>query len=183
MRGSATKGQTHFRPPAHLCAVTYITEILLTLIKAIHLMFSLLPWTHEHLTSSVKLLNFLCLLQLKAELKPQQPMSSSGIYPFILFHVRTETEKKSLLLFALWQQKLLSVNVRKLCHYETVPLVMPPEWNLGAYSFCPVCLWLCLFVTLSVTLRQKHFNLGHDVGVVRDTDFIFSMHTQLIKRF
>ena len=58
-----------------------------------------------------------------------------------------------------------------------------PEWNSGAYSFCPVCdsvsdcdsvcLWLC----------GKNFNLGHNFWTVKDRDSIFGIHTQLINPF
>ena len=39
--------------------------------------------------------------------------------------------------------------------------IMPPEWILGASSFCPVCLSVCLsdFVILSVTLWQRTLTL------------------------
>ena len=54
----------------------------------------------------------------------------------------------------------------------------PPEWNSGASSFCPVC----DSVSLSVTLWQQN-NIGHNIWTVRDRDFIFGMHTQLMKPF
>ena len=40
-----------------------------------------------------------------------------------------------------------------------------------------------LSVTLSVTLWQKNFNLGHNFWNVRNIDFTFGMHTQLMKPF
>lgn len=49
----------------------------------------------------------------------------------------------------------------------------------GVYCFCPVCLSVCLFVCLSVV----NFNLCHNFWTIRDRDFIFSMHTPLIKYF
>ena len=48
-----------------------------------------------------------------------------------------------------------------------------PEWNSEASSFCPVC--------LSVTLWQKNFNFCHNFWTERDRNFIFGMHTQLMK--
>ena len=41
-----------------------------------------------------------------------------------------------------------------------------------------------LFFVLSVCDSvAKHFILSHNFWTVRDTDFIFGMHTQLIKHF
>ena len=54
---------------------------------------------------------------------------------------------------------------------------MPPEWNSGYLVFVlSVCLLLCDSVA-------KIFNLGHNYGNVRDRDFIFGMHIQLMKHF
>ena len=90
---------------------------------------------------------------------------------------------------------------------------MPPEWNSGASSFCPVCdsVWqfiilvlqcvdlrklffmppewnsgtssFVLSVTLSVTLFKKTLTLAITFWTVRDTDFIFGMQTSLMKPF
>ena len=52
---------------------------------------------------------------------------------------------------------------------------MPPEGNSGASTFCPS-------VILSVTVA-KNFNRGHNFWTVRETDFIYGMHTQIMKPF
>ena len=72
---------------------------------------------------------------------------------------------------------------------------MPPEWNSGASSFCPVCdsvsLWLslsvcdsvCLWLSLSVCDSvAKNVNLGLSFWTIKERDFIFGMHTQLMKQ-
>ena len=41
-----------------------------------------------------------------------------------------------------------------------------------------VCLWLCYSLTL---LQKINFNLGHNFWIVRERDFIFGMHTQLME--
>ena len=38
-------------------------------------------------------------------------------------------------------------------------LFMPPDRMIGAYSFCPVCLFVCLSVCLSVV----NFNLRYNI--------------------
>ena len=43
-----------------------------------------------------------------------------------------------------------------------------PEWNLGASSFCPICLWLCGKKTLNLAITINH-----------KRDFISRMHNQL----
>ena len=43
-------------------------------------------------------------------------------------------------------------------------IFMPPEWNSGAFSFCPVC------DCLSVTLLPKNFNFCHNFLTVKDRD-------------
>ena len=53
------------------------------------------------------------------------------------------------------------------------------KWNSEASSFCPHC----DAVFLSVWLWQKNFYLGYNFWTVRDRDFIFGMHTQLMKPF
>ena len=50
---------------------------------------------------------------------------------------------------------------------------------IGAYCFCPVCLFVCLSVCLSVV----NFNLRYNIWTVRDRDFIFGMHTPLMMPF
>ena len=56
---------------------------------------------------------------------------------------------------------------------------MPPDRMIGAYCFCPVCLFVCLSVCLSVV----NFNLRYNIWTVRDRDFIFGMHTPLMMPF
>ena len=53
---------------------------------------------------------------------------------------------------------------------------------LGASSFWPVCLLLCLSVTLSVCVK-KNFNLGHNFWTVIGTAFIFHMCIPCDKTF
>ena len=50
---------------------------------------------------------------------------------------------------------------------------------IGAYCFCPVCLFVCLSVCLSVV----NFNLRYNIWTVRDRDFMFGMHTPLMMPF
>ena len=52
------------------------------------------------------------------------------------------------------------------------------KW-LGAYCFCPVCLFVCLSVCLSVV----NFNLRFNFWTVRNRDFIYGMHTPLMMPF
>ena len=78
---------------------------------------------------------------------------------------------------------------------------------MTAYCFCPVCLFVCLlltltfpkifepgsndrghivfalFVCLSVCLSVVNFNLPYNFWTVRDRDFIFGMYTQLMMPF
>ena len=49
---------------------------------------------------------------------------------------------------------------------------MPLDRMIGAYCFCPVCLFVCLSVF--------NFNLRYNFWTVRDRDFIFGMHTALM---
>ena len=51
---------------------------------------------------------------------------------------------------------------------------MPRIKWLGAYGFCPVCLFVCLSVGLSVV----NFNIRYNFWNIRDRGFIFDMHTQ-----
>ena len=56
------------------------------------------------------------------------------------------------------------------------------EWS-GAYCFCPVCLFFfCLYVCLSVCLLST-LTFAITFEFKRGGDFIFSMHTPLIKPF
>ena len=43
-----------------------------------------------------------------------------------------------------------------------------------------VCLSVCLWLCYSDSVAKKTFNLGHNFWNVRDRDFIFGMHTQLM---
>ena len=57
---------------------------------------------------------------------------------------------------------------------------MPPELILGHLVFV-----LSVTVCLSVSDDSvaKNFNLGHNFWIVKDRDFIFGMHIQLVKPF
>ena len=59
------------------------------------------------------------------------------------------------------------------------------EWSAWAYCFCLVCLsgffFVCLFVCLSVCCQLLTFAITFELK--RGGDFIFSMHTPLIKPF
>ena len=64
------------------------------------------------------------------------------------------------------------------------------EWSMndvsndrGAYCFCPVCLFVCLSVCLFVCLSVVNFNLRYNFLTTRDRDFIFGMHTPVMKPF
>ena len=70
--------------------------------------------------------------------------------------------------------------------YQNVLICVCPEWNFWGILFLSclsVCQSVCLSVCGSVTLWQKNFNLGHNFWTVRDKDFIFGIHTQLMKSF
>ena len=60
---------------------------------------------------------------------------------------------------------------------------MPPDRMIGAYCFCPVCLFVRLSVCLSVWLSVVNFNLRYNIWTVRDRDFILGMHTPLMMPF
>ena len=50
-------------------------------------------------------------------------------------------------------------------------------------EFGGICFLSCLSVGDSVICGKKTFNLGHNFWTLRNTSFIFGMHTQLMKPF
>ena len=66
------------------------------------------------------------------------------------------------------------------CRYALIShlptdIFMPPDWMIGAYYFCPVFLFVCVSFV--------NFNLHYNFWTVRDRDFMFGMHTQLMRPF
>ena len=53
-------------------------------------------------------------------------------------------------------------------------MFMPPDRMIGAYCFCPVCLFV---------LSVVNFNLCYNFWTVRDRDFIYGMYTPLMISF
>ena len=76
---------------------------------------------------------------------------------------------------------------RSVSIYFTINLPVRQKSKIEFHSFEFLCpqngIWEYLVFVLSVTLWQKNFNLGHNFGTVRDRDFIFGMHIQLMKPF
>ena len=73
-----------------------------------------------------------------------------------------------------WDITFLSCLIICLFMLEVQFLCPRIEW-LGAYCFCPVCLFVCLPVV--------NFNIRYNFWAVRDRSFICGMHTQLMMPF
>ena len=54
---------------------------------------------------------------------------------------------------------------------------MPPDRMNEAYCVCPVCMFVCLFVSV------VNFNILYNFSTVRDIYFIFGMYTLLMMSF